>query len=251
MNDEKRFSSPRPDARGVHRAARRRSPFDLEVGYRWLDLKGDEEHVPHADQRAERLLDPRVHDGDRRLRGTVAPTASASTSATSAPARPDRSASKPSAPASITSASATAPPMLFSAVPAFALGQHTYDRTRRTFDADLELFPDRTIVPFLGYSFNRLSGPGTTSYHAGQDEFLLGQSVRDTEHEYRIGAGFHFANVSGSVTQGWRRFSGDETLTLTGPSTGNNTAPILGRDITATSISRHDSTRPTPSRMHT
>jgi hypothetical protein len=131
---------------------------------------------------------------------------------------------------------------LYSAVPSFPLGQHTYDRTRRTIDADLELFPDQNIVPFLGYSFNRLSGPGSTTYHAGQDEFLLGQSLRDTEHEYRVGAGFHFTHVSGSVTQGWRRFSGDETLTLIGPSTGNNTTPILGRDITATSISRHDST---------
>ena len=71
------------------------------------------------------------------------------------------------------------------------LGQHTFDRTRRMYDVDLELMPDRTIVPFIGYSFNENSGPGTTTYHLGQDEFRLLQDLHERDREIRAGASFH------------------------------------------------------------
>ena len=212
--------------------------YDLEAGYRWLDLKGDEGmYRTQIDERSGFLIRAFTMNSTTPLADRIRIDAS---DLGTGPAGSLRIDAERSDLYHFRLGYRTAD--MYSAVPSFALGQHTYNRTRRTIDADLELFPDRNIVPFLGYSFNRLSGPGTTTYHVGQDEFLLGQSLRDTEHEYRVGAGFHFANVSGSVTQGWRRFSGDETLSLTGPSTGNNTTPILGRDPTATSISRHDST---------
>lgn len=214
------------------------APFDLEAGYRWLNLKGDEGmYRTQIDERSGFLIRAFTMNSTStfadRIRIDVSDLGTG-------PAGSFRLDAERSSVYRFRLGYRSAD--LFSAVPAFALGQHTYDRTRRTVDADLELFPDRKIVPFVGYSFNRFSGPGTTSYHVGQDEFLLGQSLRDTEHEYRVGAGFHFTSFYGEVTQGWRRFSGDETLTLIGPSTGNNPTPILGRDITATSISRHDST---------
>ena len=212
--------------------------FDLEAGYRWLNLKGDEGmYRTQIDERSGFLIRAFTMNSTStfadRLRIDMSDLGTG-------PAGSFRLDAERASLYRFRLGYRSAD--LFSAVPSFALGQHTYDRTRRTVDADLELFPDRKIVPFVGYSFNRFSGPGTTSYHVGQDEFLLGQSLRDTEHEYRVGAGFHFTNFYGEVTQGWRRFSGDETLTLIGPSTGNNPTPILGRDITATSISRHDST---------
>ncbi len=216
----------------------RAQTFDLEAGYRWLDLKGDEGmYRTQIDERSGFLIRAFTMNSTSPLADRIRVDMSDLGTGPAGALRVDaeradlyhfrlgyRSAD------------------LFSADPNFALGQHTYDRTRRTIDADLELFPDRKIVPFVGYSFNRLSGPGSTTYHVGQDEFLLGQSLRDTEHEYRVGAGFHFTNVYGEVTQGWRRFSGNETLTLIGPSTGNNTTPVLGRDVTASSISRNDNT---------
>jgi len=67
----------------------------------------------------------------------------------------------------------------FSALPAFTNpfigqgiipGQHTYDRDRRVLDADFEFLKwSSKITPFVGISWNRYSGPGTTTYHVGQD----------------------------------------------------------------------------------
>jgi hypothetical protein len=67
---------------------------------------------------------------------------------------------------------------LFSALPGFANalqttvvpGLHTMDRVRTGIDADLTLLPGGKIQPFVGYSYNRLNGPGQTTYTLGQDE---------------------------------------------------------------------------------
>ncbi len=60
----------------------------------------------------------------------------------------------------------------FSALPDFANplfpavipGQHTYNRVRNLYDAELNLFPGRIITPIVGYTRNTYSGPGQTTY---------------------------------------------------------------------------------------
>lgn len=122
-------------------------------------------------------------------------------------------------------------------------GQHTYERTRTLFDMDLELMPDRPIVPFVGFTWNDNHGPGQTTYHLGQDEFLLNQNLKEHDREFRAGASFHYGPVSGQLTEGWRNFSSNNSLALlTGAGAGNNSVPILGNPISATAISRTDST---------
>ncbi len=139
----------------------------------------------------------------------------------------------------------------FSALPAYANpllaqgiipGQHTYDRTQNMLDADLEFLPGKAISPFIGYSLNNLSGPGTTTYHQGGNEFLLSQDLKDRDHEFRIGTGFNLGPVYGSVTQGWRKLSSTESLGLAGATTGNFPNPVLGQVPTATLITRNDRT---------
>jgi hypothetical protein len=131
----------------------------------------------------------------------------------------------------------------FSALPTFALGQHTFDRTRDIVDADFEFQRWSAIKPFVGYSWNRYEGPGTTTWHVGQDEFLLSQDLRDTDRELRVGAAFELGPVEGQVTQGWRSFRGRESLTLApGANNGNNTNPVLGRPITIGGLTREERT---------
>lgn len=139
----------------------------------------------------------------------------------------------------------------YSALPAFANpllsqgiipGQHTYDRTQNMLDADLELLRWTAVTPFIGYSLNNLSGPGTTTYHQGGNEFLLSQDLRDRDHEFRIGTGFNVGPVYGSITQGWRKLASTETFGLAGATTGNFPAPVLGKIPTATLITRDDRT---------
>ncbi|HUP47630.1 MAG TPA: hypothetical protein VNA04_02455 [Thermoanaerobaculia bacterium] len=140
----------------------------------------------------------------------------------------------------------------YSAVPGFANpllsqgivpGQHTLDRDKTSFDADLELIPGHRFSPFVGYSFHRTDGPGRTTYFVGQDEFRLTSDLRDTDQEIRAGATFNLGRVYGQVTQGWRDFRGREDFALdAGEASGNNTVPILGRNVTISSFSRDSRT---------
>jgi hypothetical protein len=127
----------------------------------------------------------------------------------------------------------------FSSIPTFALGQHTYDRDRRVIDADLELRKWSAITPFIGLSWNRYSGPGTTTYTLGQDEFLLNSNLNNRDEELRAGFGFAYKMFTGQLTQGWRSFRTVENMTLApGAGNGNNSDPILGRQISASAITR-------------
>ena len=141
---------------------------------------------------------------------------------------------------------------LYSALPAFANpfiddgivpGQQTWNRTRNIYDVTLDLLPGKIISPLLGYTRNVYDGPGTTTYHVGGNEFLLDERVHSVDQLYRIGLGFNWNNIQAGFTQGWREYSWQDVTTLSpGATTGNNPAPILGQNITAQTITstEHD-----------
>ena len=59
----------------------------------------------------------------------------------------------------------------------------------------------------------------------------------------RVGTGFNVGSFWGSVTQGWRDYTGKETLTLSpGSGAGNGTTPVLGTQVAATNIMRESRT---------
>ncbi len=117
--------------------------------------------------------------------------------------------------------------------------QHSFDRKRNSFDLDLEILPGKAIRPLVGFSYSRYSGPGLTTYHVGQDEFQLGQELKEKDTEYRIGVAFDAGAFSGQVVQGWRQFRGEETLALSaGAGAGNNPGTILGVPVSASSLTR-------------
>lgn len=121
-------------------------------------------------------------------------------------------------------------------------GQHTFDRQRDMLDLDLEFLPGRKIAPFVGYSFNQYDGPGQTTYVVGGDEFRLNSDLDEKDSEIRAGVGLNFGWMYGQITQGWRDFSSDERLTLiAGTGAGNNPGSVLGRPLNATEITRNGS----------
>jgi len=129
----------------------------------------------------------------------------------------------------------------FSDIPNFALGQHTYDRDRQLIDADLELNKWARITPFIGFTWNNYHGPGTTTRTLGGDDFQLDSDLKNRDTEWRLGFGFNWKMFTGQLTQGWRTFDNNETLTLTaGAGSGNNNDPILGRQIAASTVTRND-----------
>ena len=119
------------------------------------------------------------------------------------------------------------------------ISQHTFDRASDTVNLDLELIPGHTLTPLLQYSWMRYQGPGTTTVHTGQDEFRLNSDFRETVQEVSGGVGFHVGTFSGNVLQGWRIFDSGQTDALVyGAGAGNNTTPVLGRDITLSNYTR-------------
>ena len=135
---------------------------------------------------------------------------------------------------------------LYSALPAFANpfiadgiipGQQTYNRTRNIYDATLELLPGKVVSPILGYTRNVYQGPGTTTYHLGGNEFLLNDQLQSIDELYRVGLGFNYGPVQGAVTQGYRQYRWRQVDTLApGAGDGNVTTPVLGQDVSADAI---------------
>lgn len=121
--------------------------------------------------------------------------------------------------------------------------QHSFDRTRNSVDVDLELLPGKKIRPLVGFSYSRYSGPGLTTYHVGQDDFKLDQDLKEKDTEYRIGVAFDAGPFSGQVVQGWRQFRGEETFRLSADAgAGNNPGTILGVPVTLSSLERTSKT---------
>jgi len=226
-------------------------PFDLEIGYRWLDLNGSSNMYRTQINERDGLLIRSFTLGTSDFEGHttlvdrfridisdlgVGPAESLRLEAARSGAYRLRLGYR------ATDA--------YSALPAFANplvgqgivpGQHTYDRTRKMFDIDLELLPDKAVTPFVGYTWNDNQGPGQTTYHVGQDEFRLLQDLHERDREIRAGATFHFASVYGQLTQGWRSFRGTESLTLaSGAGGGNNPGTVLDQPVNADTLTRTD-----------
>jgi len=141
----------------------------------------------------------------------------------------------------------------FSALPDFANplfptvipGQHTINRVRNLFDAEIELFPGRWITPILGYTRNTYTGPGRTTYFVGLDEFRLASDLDDIDQEVRAGVAFDAGAVTGRFVQGWRQFRDQERLVLApGEKNGNSLAPpLLGVSPNLSDFNRSTSTK--------
>ena len=141
---------------------------------------------------------------------------------------------------------------LYSALPGYANpflasgvvpGQHTFDRRRDVIDLDLELMPGATISPLVGYTQQRYWGPGSTTYQFGQDEFALTNDLEEKLQEFRLGLAFTLGTWRATVMQGWRSVNSSYDYALSeAPSGGNNSRPVLGRDVTASQLAGHSRT---------
>jgi len=221
-------------------------PFDLEVGYRFLDVIGSEESYRSQINERQGFLVRGLHlgtDGKSegfplldhlRIDGSdvgVGPAGALSLDA------------------GLTGAYRLRLSFhhfdQFSALAGFAnplgtlIGQQTWDRTRNMVDVNLELLPGAVVTPLLGYTSNSLTGPGYTTAFVGQDEFRLAQDLTVHDQEFRAGLGFHVGALSGEFLQGWRRdHEIEKDLLVPGAGGGNNPGPVLGNNLNVSSFAR-------------
>ena len=118
-------------------------------------------------------------------------------------------------------------------------GQHTLDRVRETFDFDLKLLPGKAWQPIIRFHSASYDGPGTSTYHIGQDEFAIVSERDDQETEFAVGVVFDLGKFSGEFMQGWRNLDTEEDVSLaTGAESGNNIREVLGREIELDQLER-------------
>lgn len=221
-------------------------PVDIELGYRWVNVTGNEQmYRTQVNDRQGLLLRSLLYDSGGPLSALDFVRVDAS----------DVGAG----PAGMIKLSAGRSQTFrldfsyrhqdfYSALPAFANpfidagvvpGQHTYNRGRDIYEANLQILPGYIVSPILGYTRNDYHGPGTTTYTLGGDDFALNDTLKATDQEYRIGLAFQTGPVEGAVTQGWREYRENDTVSLQpGAGNGNNPGPVLGQPISATGISR-------------
>ncbi len=221
-------------------------PFDIEVGYRFLDVIGNEESYRSQINEREGFLVRSIHLGtDGKTNGFsvvdhlridgadlgVGPAGSLFLDAGLTGAYRLRLSYRHLD--------------QFSALAGFAnplgasVGQHTWDRTRNMVDVNLEVLPGAVVTPLFGYTSNNLTGPGRTTFFAGQDEFRLSQDLKVHDQEFRAGLGFNAGVVSGEFLQGWRRYRETEKDSLfPGAGAGNNPGTVLGNTPNLSSLTR-------------
>jgi hypothetical protein len=120
-------------------------------------------------------------------------------------------------------------------------GEHGYDVRQQLGDFDLTILPKNERIRFtVGYSPERYSGPGYTTYHVGGDDFMLLSQFRSRSDDYRLGADGKLGFIDFSFLQGFRRFKDDSFINNTGQNLGAN--PALTNAF-LTSFQRNQPTR--------
>src|SRR5512140_2201504 len=221
-------------------------PFDIEVGYRFLTLSGSEESYRSQINESEGVLVRSIHIGEDGKTNGFPILDRLRIDGSDLGAGPAGSLRLD---AGLTGAYRLRASYRhldqFSALAGFAnplgaaIGQQTWDRTRDMVDLNLELLPGAVVTPLVGYTSNKLVGPGFSTTFFGQDEFRLGQDLKVHDLEIRAGAGFRVGPVSGEFLQGWRRYRETEKLSLlAGAGAGNNPGPVLDKNLNLSSYSR-------------
>ena len=220
-------------------------PFDIEVGYRFLTLTGNEETYRSQINESEGFLVRSLHIGEDGKTAGFPIVDRLRIDGSELGAGPAGSLRLD---VGLTGAYRLRASYRhldqFSALSGFAnplgavVGQQTWDRTRDMVDVNLELLPGAVVTPLLGYTSNSLVGPGTSTAFLGQDEFRMGQDLKVHDQEFRVGAGFRAGPVSGEFVQGWRRYRETEKLNLlAGAGNGNNPGTVLDKNLNLSSYS--------------
>ncbi|MBP1595893.1 MAG: hypothetical protein H6Q05_1270 [Acidobacteria bacterium] len=120
-----------------------------------------------------------------------------------------------------------------------SFAQHNLNVDYRMSDVTLRLFPNRKIVPFVGYSRNSASGPGFTTVSSTANEFLLETRWENTSDEFRGGLQFDFPKFNLTLEQGYRHQKNDTSVVDAGFPAGNQPGrTFFGQTITQDDLNR-------------
>jgi hypothetical protein len=119
------------------------------------------------------------------------------------------------------------------------LNEQAQDTRKRLSDWRLELFPNRTFVPYLEYDHNSDTGTGVATFVANANEYPVTNLTRDSNENYRAGVRIELSRFHARLEQGGTTFKDDEQLNQGAGHAdyGNLYSPILGQTLDITSLS--------------
>ncbi|REJ75521.1 MAG: hypothetical protein DWQ47_08595 [Acidobacteria bacterium] len=111
----------------------------------------------------------------------------------------------------------------FNSLANFALGEHTQNTVHNMGDFNLTLLPqNRNFKIRTGFSFDRNSGPGTTTFDYDRDEFPIHFDYDTKSYDFRVGGDLSFGGFNFSLTEGYRKFEDKTTWFIEGFEQGEN-----------------------------
>ncbi len=118
------------------------------------------------------------------------------------------------------------------------LNQRAFDIKRRYVNLDLELFPGRRFVPYLGYTHDSGFGTGVTPYVTDGNEYPVWNRLRDKTDHYRGGLRVELNRFHVTLEQGGSKFKDDQYVGWGGSNLGNRTSPLLGQQLLLTNLNQ-------------
>jgi hypothetical protein len=118
------------------------------------------------------------------------------------------------------------------------LNQRAFDINRRYVNLDLELFPTRRFIPYLGYSHDSGSGTGVTPYVTDGNEYPVWNRLRDKTDTYRGGLRIEMNRFHVTLKQGGSKFKDDQFVGWNGRNLGNRAGTLLGQRLLLTDLSQ-------------
>jgi hypothetical protein len=107
---------------------------------------------------------------------------------------------------------------------------------RRFTDVNLELFPGKRLIPFLGWTHDAGSGSGISLFVPSMNEYPVPTTYRDRTETFRGGLRLELSRFHVTVEQGGFLFKDDQRLYTSEFNSGNRRNPFLGQDLFLSSL---------------
>jgi hypothetical protein len=129
---------------------------------------------------------------------------------------------------------AYADPLLGSGI---ILDEQAMDIRKKLADFHLDLFPNHTFMPYLGYDHASDDGYGVANFVANANEYPVFNRIRNSTENYRGGLRIELPKWHFKLEQGGLTFKDDEQLSQSGGTNfGNLNTPFFGQTLSLTSL---------------
>ncbi len=118
------------------------------------------------------------------------------------------------------------------------LDEQAQDIHKRLGDFRLDLFPNRTFMPYVEYDHASDYGNGIANFVEDNNEYPVVNLTRDSTQDYRAGVRIELPKWHFKLEQGGTTFKDDEQLSA-GPGVtdyGNSNVPVLGQTLSLNSL---------------